>query len=538
MRKDTVILVLFYVFFVISGTHLFANEETVLRLGGEAGWGMASQYQGVGEYDSVRPYTVMALSSALELHDPSLDMMLSFDEASPSQFRDKTGNYSVETSDALSFVGGNIARHGGGAARFFAAESIYNKNPLEIIPRNSGTLLSSNQHIKDFSIEFWLYPINAENGEQVLSWFASRQTAEGKSVLQRFQCTIVRNKLQWDFIDFFFSPDDRDGMTLSVSASNPLIPKMWSHHLIRFDSDTGRMEYLVNGELEGIVYAGFSGHEGSDVYLPVSGGGGRLVLGNRYTGLIDEFCAYRSYREQVDVSKFERRGGSFRTIPINMGSTNSWVKRIDVSGGLTSGLSVPLKNTYLGDRILQFSNHEALQFFIRTSDNPYQWANNDEGWVSFIPGTELPDEIRGKWMQIKVDMYPDGDAESSPYIDAIEITYMEDSAPPPPLMIYAAARDGAVDLSWRASSAPDLGGYLVYYGTSSAEYFGESALLGASPIDVGNSTSLRLDGLENGTLYYFAVAAYDKAHEPHIGPFSRETAARPLKTLYTSSLAY
>ncbi|MDR2900608.1 MAG: fibronectin type III domain-containing protein, partial [Treponema sp.] len=101
--------------------------------------------------------------------------------------------------------------------------------------------------------------------------------------------------------------------------------------------------------------------------------------------------------------------------------------------------------------------------------------------------------------------------------------------------IRAVARDGAVDLSWKDSSDADLGGYLVYYGTSSTAYFGKSAILGVSPIDVGISTSVHIDGLKNGTLYYFAVAAYDKADQPHIGEFSKEAAARPLQFIYPAS---
>jgi hypothetical protein len=76
-----------------------------------------------------------------------------------------------------------------------------------------------------------------------------------------------------------------------------------------------------------------------------------------------------------------------------------------------------------------------------------------------------------------------------------------------------------------------VGGYLVYYGTASGEYFGDLTSAG-SPVDAGNRTSFRLEGLKNGTLYYFAVAAYNtepgrQVVEP--GAFSRETAARPLR---------
>jgi hypothetical protein len=101
----------------------------------------------------------------------------------------------------------------------------------------------------------------------------------------------------------------------------------------------------------------------------------------------------------------------------------------------------------------------------------------------------------------------------------------------PPAGISVLARDGAVELNWRNSPDRDTEGYLVYYGRARGEYFGEDAAQGASPIDAGKQNSLRIEGLENGTLYYFAVAAYDRreAGAFHAGEFSREVSARPLR---------
>lgn len=533
--RNAIASVILYTLFIFLGSHLFANEEKTFFLGGQAGWELAAEYEGVSEYEHIRPHRVLALSSSVSAGVEALDLAVSFDESSPAEFHDVTGNYTLETSASLSFVDRNMARHGNGAARFFGATANNNNSPLVITPANPNALLFQGQKAKDFSMSFWLYPMNAENGEQILSWLATRQTAPNESVFQRIQCIIVKNKLQWNFTNFFFSPDDRESLTLSISSSSVLIPKMWSHHLIRFDSDTGRMEYLVNGEIEHIVYASSSGKEGGDVYLPVSGNGGSLELGIRYTGLIDEFRTYTSYKEQAGMEKFAERGGSFRSKPMDMGTTNARIKKIDVSGGITSSESASMKNTFLGNNIHQFANNEALQFFVRTADNPYHWTHEDTGWFSFVPGTELPENTCGKWMQIMVNMYPGGGQESSPYIDEIKISYLEDNAPPPPTMLYAQARDGAVDLSWKASSGADIGGYLVYYGTESEVYFGESAILGVSPINAGISTSVHIDGLKNGTLYYFSVAAYDKAADPHIGEFSKEAAARPLKIMYPGS---
>ena len=60
----------------------------------------------------------------------------------------------------------------------------------------------------------------------------------------------------------------------------------------------------------------------------------------------------------------------------------------------------------------------------------------------------------------------------------------------------------SVILMWDPVSDPNLGGYRVYFGTSSRAYFRPG-------LGVGNIETYELKGLNRKTTYYFAVTAYD-----------------------------
>jgi hypothetical protein len=59
---------------------------------------------------------------------------------------------------------------------------------------------------------------------------------------------------------------------------------------------------------------------------------------------------------------------------------------------------------------------------------------------------------------------------------------------------------GQVTLEWDPVRHPDVAGYMVYYGTFSGDY--------DESVDVGNWTSVTIEGLEEDETYYFSVTAY------------------------------
>ncbi|MDR3343397.1 MAG: fibronectin type III domain-containing protein [Treponema sp.] len=542
MRKKTTSIFIVYIFFLISGNLHGLGEKTIL-IGAGATWKVVENRVGITELSSVRPNPVLALSSAfLPIASDALDMVLSFDEQRPDLFTDRIGHYRVSVFPGISAANRFLARAGTGAALFSGLETratdsevhgiiqdLGNRGPHSgplILTPGRDALLSPDRTLGDFSLEFWLYPANMVTGEQILLWTSSLKHNRGDYTQQLIQCAVFRNRLQWTFSDFFSPPAEERRITIVLNGSTPLVPKTWTHHLIRFDSDTGLLEYLVNGHLEEIVYVTSSGREGGQVYNPVIGEEGSMVLGGRFVGLLDEFKLYSRCIPDPVTKKYPSLGGRMETRPIDLGEGNSTVLMVDVSGGRTSSSGGAMLNEYAGNGGFHFSDDAALQFFIRAADSPYRWTEAD--WQPLVPGTELSG-VRGRFVQVAAVFYPSRDGETTPYLDAIQIVYRPDEPPRSPPMVTAIARDGVVDLSWKNSLDGDVAGYLVYYGTAGGEYFGEGAILGVSPIDVGKRTAVHIDGLQNGTLYYFVVAAYDRRDPFHVGEFSREVTARPLR---------
>jgi hypothetical protein len=534
MKKHLFFILSLYFLFYFSGS-LFAIAEKTIFLGGPSSWDSVPVRSGICEAPRIRPFPALVLSAAYHGDGtvPAADLELSFDEGRPGLFRDASGHYRISVSPELEAVDRQWARTGNGAALFSGDSALPNTEPLLIEINSSDALFVPGSRFNDFSLEFWLYPFQLENGEQILTWTSSLPQAGPAQFLQQYiRCVAEKNRLKWSFINFFTSPDHTAYINAELTGTTPVVPKTWSHHIIRFDSTTGMIEYTANGEVQAVAYATVSGHEAGEVYTPITGQHGTFNLGSRFTGLMDEFRIYRTFIDLPSLQKFSRPG-RMETRIIDLGTTNSGIYKIDARGGRTSLQAAKESIEFQENGRFRFGDDSEMQFFIRTAENPYWWDNSP--WVVFTPGTPIS-EVRGRYMQVAVDFYPSADGECSPYLEELRIRYHPNEAPAPPTSLTAVASDGGVQLRWKTSPDMETNGYFVYYGTKTGDYFGEGAILGVSPIDAGKQNSLFIDGLKNGVLYYFTVAAYKAgnsrdAAQPHIGEFSREVTARPLEGL-------
>jgi len=469
--------------------------------------------------------------------DGQTDLLLHFNERGSG---DETGNWAVSAGPAFS-IDRSKTMLGSGAGSFRGPESM-----LSLSPRPSSIFGAAKggkaSGFRDFSIEFWLYPANADNGEVVLLWRSLRKIPAG-ILSQQLSCVVAGGRLSWSFAGFFSSPavdraaakDSEAETRIELRGRSPLVPRVWSHHLLRFDGDTGLIEYLLDGRPEATAYATASGREGGTVFEPSVGSPAPIELCPDYSGLVDELRLSRRFVEEPSLRPFGQASCVVLSPVADLRYGHSRLMAVDAEYKLPGSTGI--------------------EFAYRISDSWAGWTPQSPAWLPFRVGEGLPDSARGRYAQVRAELYADGTGRVSPSLSSLTLRFVADPPPPAPARLVATPRDGAVELHWTRVPESDLAGYLVYYGERPGEYFGTGADQGPSPVDAGNTTTLTLTGIANGRLLYFVVAAYDDAPDPdagiapargegasaqqekarqraeaRAGEFSPETAARPSRT--------
>lgn len=487
-----------------------AAEERAIVLGKADGWrdlaATARLDKVVGRFGDLD----LVLAEDEYPPDGETDLLLHFDgpkgEAVPPG-----GSYRVLSDGSL---------RSSQVRRLGAASAGFQRGGLILAP-GPGALLRRGSRWEDFSLELWVYPLLLGDGEVVLDWKGAAATGAGRTALpQGLQAAFRDRRLQWVFRNLFASPEGRRVPLVALDGLTPLVPREWHHHLIRFDSASGLLEYLVDGVPEAAAQVTTTGGAGGAVCLASVGEAGpsTFAVGESFTGFLDELRLSRRFEGSPTLRTYPSRTGSARSRVLDLGYTGTRVRRIEAQ--------------------VRTPGHTAVGFHLRLADRYHpEWAGGPagapsppsgpgEGWIPFQPGRELP-ELRGRWLQLHVELFPDGSGGASPEVADLTVVYEQDLPPVAPEGLRAEAGDGRIALSWKRVNEPDVRGYRIYYGESPGWYHGEGGAEGASPVDVGDATRFTLTGLQNDRLYYFAVVSYDGADPPHLSAFSREVGARP-----------
>jgi hypothetical protein len=501
------ILILLSLCLVYTGFIPVTAAAETITLGGKEGWSKLSLRRNVTEGTGRFGYPCMQLATNSRTNDRGTDALVDFEK---KPFADNTGNYTVlsdvlgTTTKAVMGKGAALGRGRGGM----------------LLRGKPGSVFGSEGPAGSFYIEFWLSPSIAENGEVLFNWRSSRtvtQNGPGSRntgiLYQMITGTFNKNHMEWVFTNVF---DGEPAEDVRISGIKNIVPDVWSHHAVSFDEESGRLEYRVDGRLEAVTYVTSTGHESGTVYPVYLGVPADIELCPAYTGKIDDFRIQRGTYDaelqeesesagSLSYARYRTSGGRIETQPL-----------LTSLGAVLDSVSV----------VMDQPAQTAVMLYARSGDNFYNWTDSYPEWKAVKSGEKISG-IGGLYFQVAADLYPDGNGSITPSVTQMVITYSKQPDPLPPFKVKAAAGDGCVTLTWSYSVDETAGGYLVYYGNRPGEYLGRTAVQGPSPVDAGNTTSITISGLKNGTIYYFAVSTYSKLDSRINGQLSQEVYARP-----------
>lgn len=490
-----------FVFFLIFMCELGFAKQVIL--GGKEGWPKFQEEKNIAKGKGRFGYDCIQLSTNSFEEDIDTDLLIDFENSSmPISY----GEYQI-TSNNLIITTQTKMEKQAGLSRNIGGMNLLGSN---------GTFFGTRGLHGSFSIDFWLCPSIAENGEVIMNWESSRNI-NGLLIYQLINCSFSKGHLVWTFTNVF---DGYMEETVVIEGSSKIIPDKWTYHSISFDSENGELAYYVNGVTEDIKYITSTKREDGQVYLVYLGEKSELELCKEYTGRIDEIRILRRPYALPDYQSPENAGNIGRLLYAPTGG-RFVTKPIVVSNG------AKLKSIVAQTNI---PSQTEVSFFVRSGDNYFNWNNEYPKWKAVKTEEELKN-ISGLYFQLACELYPDGDGLVSPTITQVTLDFEELSLPNPPFTVKAKAGNKCVTLSWSTSVDNSCGGYYVYYGTRPGEYLGRFAIEGNSPINVGNITSFTITGLENGKIYYFAIASWSSYDDRIIGPVSKEVFARPLERL-------
>ncbi len=452
------------------------------NFGGRAGWDLLTDLTNVrfipgwqGGYD-------VTLEDATRPVRTETDLLAGFD----GTVEDLSGSYRT-VNNGVNVVS-TPRRFGSGAAGFDGTGSI------AYIP-GPEALFTPETQPGSFTIDFWLHPHFVTEGAVILRWQGALLNS-GHPVLQDLRLEISDRRLHWVLTNLVVRAG-RDGVEpqppVRLSARRSLVPRIWRHHQLRFDAETGQLAYLVDGIPEDIHYLSDSGTEDGTRHSILFGydTGDGLVVGQRYEGALDELRISRSVSTGPQPSRFTGDPGRVISGPIDLGGSGARLEAVETRAHEPGNTEI--RGYYrIGNIVVHDDPRDAI----------------DAEWTPLPPGGGVPGNVRGRFVQLRYDLLADARREESPRLQEVRLRYTAAVPPPPPRIVRGTPVPGGVEISWDPVLDDDVAGYRVYFGERPQRYTGTAGVI--SPRDAGATSNVTITGLAGDVPYVFAVESYDR----------------------------
>ncbi len=482
-------------FLLITNSLFSLNSEIVI--GGSSGWSRIETNNNIDTYPGKGNYANLGLKSKGYTVGEFTDLLIHFDNSS---IIDESSHYEIETNIKSTNL---VKEIGQGAGAFREKEDSITLHPTV------GSIFTGTNILDNFSIEFWLNPSTYNKNPIIISYQSSIRNAEGDLVPQELTCSIQNRKLTWELKNIFYENGEESDIVLSGLI--PIVPEIWHHHLLRFNGNTGIIEYLVDGNLENVQYASKTGTEDGSIFYPLiaANKNSKLSIGKDYIGYMDEFRISKAFIQTPGLSRYQGILGTIQSKMIDFGRSDSLLHKISIDS--------------------EIPEDSAIFFYYILSNNLEDLFDNNN-WIKFLPSKLLLSKNKGRYFSLKMELLTNSNQQKTPLISKALISYKKNTPPIAPILLKASGGDSSVTLSWQELSEQDIEGYLIYYGSEIGVYFGSEAIEGESPLVIKGkkNTNLTIHGLNNDQLYHFSIAAYDGAGVDYPGVLSDEITSRPV----------
>jgi hypothetical protein len=331
---------------------------------------------------------------------------------------------------------GNIGETGAEFVRGGSSGSFGGDAGLALLP-TTGALLAPGRISADFSLQFWMYPATLSDGEELLDWSGSvpPPVAGGAGFAQRLSATFIDRRVHWRFDGLFRGADaPLAGSSVELAGLTPLVPRRWRHHLLRFDSGYGTLEYLIDGEPQAITHITSTRQEGGSVFQPWVGSGrvGTLEVGSSFVGLLDDLQITTDLATP-QLTRFANASGWAATRVYDLGHPETLLGQIQIDSDASA-------------------SDAEIFYYYRLADRPFSPETHPGSppltppALQFEPGVPLSPPATGRYLQLLFELLPSGDGATSPRLQQVLIRYLPVAAPPPPAALTATAGDGRVGL--------------------------------------------------------------------------------------------
>ena len=480
-------------FLLITNSLFSLNSEIVID--GSSDWSKIETQKNIDKYPGKGSYNRLGLKSTGYIVDKFTDLLLHFDN---SNIIDESSNYIIKTNITST---GQTKKIGQGSGVFRGKDESITLYP------EPGSIFSGGDVLDNFSIEFWLNPSAYSKNPVIISYRSSVRNAEGNLVPQELSCLIKDRKLIWELKNVFYMNGEESDIVLTSLI--PIVPETWHHHLLRFNGNTGVIEYLVDGILEAVQYTSKTGAEDGSIFYPLLSvnKNSKLSIGKDYIGYMDELRISKAFIQTPILNRYQGISGTLQSQIIDFGRSDSILKKISIDS--------------------EIPEDSAIFFYYNLSNNLEDLIDNNN-WINFLPSELLLSENKGRYFSFKMELQTNSNQQQTPLISKVIISYQENTPPIAPILLKASGIDSSITLSWQELSEHDIEGYLIYYGSKTGVYFGSEALEGESPLVIKGkkNTKITIHGLNNSQLYHFSIAAYDGAGIDYPGELSEEISSR------------